>query len=456
MDFKKSNYVVITEEITPLDGIRILFATRTAKTLKISRALYNAFIKAEWHNMSQDDFDKLLVVEAIVPSCENELSVVIKRNKAAIADMGTLYHVIQPSAMCQLGCSYCGQTHTKNNVSSELYESLLGRIESKFEGKQYRHVQIGWFGGEPLMGYAQIRDLTPKLQAMATLHGCTYSGKVVTNGLSLKESVFLELVQKFSVNEIEVTLDGIATYHDTRRHTKEGLGTFDLILRNLKAIFSRPDFKTLGCSVSIRCNVDERNREGVTPLIHLLAAHELQDKIAYFYVAPIHSWGNNAHELSVEKQEFAEEEIGWILEQLKAGFSPQLIPHLNPVVCLSVTPDAEVFDAFGNVFDCTETPYVDSYKDTNYVLGNLGHKDNSISEYRPLINFNDEVLSGQYPCATCCMLPVCGGGCPKSWREGMAPCPTNKFNIESKLALSYALQKTGKSAVLETLAAERL
>lgn len=99
MDFKKSNYVVITEEITPLDGIRILFATRTAKTLKISRALYNAFIKAEWHNMSQDDFDKLLVVEAIVPSCENELSVVIKRNKAAIADMGTLYHVIQPSAM---------------------------------------------------------------------------------------------------------------------------------------------------------------------------------------------------------------------------------------------------------------------------------------------------------------------------------------------------------------------
>lgn len=41
------------------------------------------------------------------------------------------------------------------------------------------------------------------------------------------------------------------------------------------------------------------------------------------------------------------------------------------------------------------------------------------------------------------MLSVCGGGCPKAWREGNPPCPPAKSNIEDRLALAYLYTKNG-------------
>lgn len=451
MNFKRSHYIVTTDSISDLIPKRVLLATRTARTLVINESLHQKLEREAWDEMHDSDFDKLRQIEAIIPDTENELETIISRNKAAVADGRTLYHVIQPTAMCQLGCGYCGQRHTKDYIGGNAAERILERIESKFSLKKYTHVEIAWFGGEPLMAYAQIRELTPKLEAMAARHGCTYSGKLVTNGLSLKEPVFFELVQKYKINTMEVTLDGTAEFHDARRHTKEGLSTFKLIFQNLVKIYNRPDFKELGCAISIRCNVDERNNASVVPLIRLLAEHNLQDKIAYFYVAPIHAWGNDAHKLSLEKQNFADQEIDWIIEQFKYGFTPNLMPALNPVVCLSVTPDAEVFDAFGNVFDCTEVPYVETYENTEYVLGNVNNGLDTLSSHRALLSFNDEVLEGKYSCSSCRMLPVCGGGCPKSWRENMAACPTNKFNIKDKLLMHYAMRKKGKEEFVAML-----
>ncbi|GAB4033922.1 radical SAM protein [Spirosoma jeollabukense] len=444
MNFKRSHYIVATDTIAGFIPKRVLLATRTARVLVITEALYQKLEREAWDEMHDNDFDKLRQIEAIVPASEYELRLIIDRNKAAVADSRTLYHVIQPTAMCQLGCGYCGQRHTKDYIGGNAAERILERIESKFTLKPYNHVEIAWFGGEPLMAYAQIRELTPKIQEMANRHGCTYSAKLVTNGLSLKEPIFLELVRKYGINTIEVTLDGTAEYHDARRHTKEGLSTFKLIFQNLVKIYNRSDFKELGCSISIRCNVDERNNESVVSLIRLLADHNLQDKISYFYVAPIHSWGNDAHKLSLEKQAFADQEIDWLIEQFKQGFSPGLVPKLNPEVCLSVTPDAEVFDAFGNVFDCTEVPYVEAYENTEYILGNVNNGLESLSSHRELLSFNDEILAGKYSCSSCPMLPVCGGGCPKSWRENIAACPTNKFNIKDKLLMHYAMRKNGK------------
>lgn len=452
MNFKRSHYIITTDTISNRIPKRVLLATRTARTLVINESLYEKLEREAWDDMHDNDFNKLRQIEAIVPEAENELQTIISRNKAAVADGHNLYHVIQPTAMCQLGCGYCGQRHTKDYIGGNAAEQILTRIESKFGLKKYTHVEIAWFGGEPLMAYAQIRELTPKIQEMAKRYGCTYSGKLVTNGLSLKEPVFLELVQKYAINTIEVTLDGTAEYHDARRHTKEGLSTFNLIFQNLVKIYNRPDFRELGCAISIRCNVDGNNHEGVVPLIRLLAEHQLQDKIAYFYVAPIHAWGNDAHKLSLEKQTFANHEVDWIIEQFRQGFSPAILPGLNPVVCLSVTPDAEVFDAFGNVFDCTEVPYVETYENTDYVIGNVNNGLDSLSSHRTLLSFNDEILAGQYACTKCPMLPVCGGGCPKSWRENMAACPTNKFNIKEKLLIRYAMWKKGKEEFVAMLA----
>lgn len=268
---------------------------------------------------------------------------------------------------------------------------------------------------------------------------------MVSNALSLKEDIFLELVNELSVNHIDVTLDGTQDFHDGVRHTKTKEKTFDIILGNLEKILNLDDFESYNCPISIRCNVDYRNVEGVSPLIKLLATKGLHKKIQYFYPIGIYSWGGNeAHTKSLAKEDFAKKEIDWLIEMLDLGYKTRFfLPTRIKNVCMAVSESSEMYDAFGNIFDCSEVSYSDLYADT-YVLGNLKFDETTYSSKRTFANWNNQILNNEFQCFSCKMLPVCGGFCPKSWREGRSACPPSKFNIKDKLALAYALAYSAK------------
>jgi uncharacterized protein len=440
---KQSYYTIFSEDLNQ-KGESILFCTRTGESFLLSKKVRKQFELGEFSDISEDILQKLTLAQALVPYDVVEIENIVSENKDDIGNDTVLYEVIQPSAMCQLGCYYCGQQHVKTNFAKEHYATLLERIRSKAKQKNYTKLIIGWFGGEPLMALQQIRELTPLFQEIADDFSMGYAGKIVTNGLSLKENIFVELVTKLAINSIEVTLDGTAEFHDAHRYTKEGGKSFDYIFNNLLSIFNRPDFKELGCDISIRCNVDKKNWEGVTPLIRLLAEHDIHKKISYFYPVGVYSWGgNDAHNDSLTKEEFSEKEIDWMIEMFEAGFMPSLLPGRVKKVCMSVSPTSEMYDPYGNIFNCTEVSLTNFYENTPYTLGNLKENPPAHDEvYRPLTDWNDTLLTDRFPCHTCKMLPVCGGGCPKSWHEDMRACPTAKFNIKDRLALAYIMSKT--------------
>lgn len=440
MEHKLSYYTVFTD---PLDennenSDRILFATRTGQASIISDSTYRAIKENKWDNIPEEILNELKQNKAIVQFDEKELSTIINENKTNVNEK-VLYEVIQPTAMCQLGCDYCGQDHVKSNLDKSLSQKIIDRIEGKIlkGGGKLKHLKIGWFGAEPLMAIQQMRFITKELKKLVSKHNMSYDAKVVTNGLSLKENIFIELVKEMHVGKIEVTLDGIADFHDKRRHTKEGHSTFTIIFNNLLKIFNRDNFHNLGCKITIRCNVDKRNFEGVTPLIHLLAKHNLQDKISSFYTASVYSWGNDAHLKSFTKEEYAQLEIDWFIEMYQNGFKPYLLPGRVKTVCMALSPNSEMYDAYGNIFNCTEVSYVPIYEESDYVLGNLKFDEKTHSKKRVFKNWNDEIYENKYQCHSCKMLPVCGGGCPKSWHENMVACPPPKFNIKERLVLSY-------------------
>jgi len=252
----------------------------------------------------------------------------------------------------------------------------------------------------------------------------------------LTNDIVKELIDLHKVNFIEVTIDGSKEYHDKRRHTKNQKETFDKIFNNILSIVEGES----AIQMRIRCNVDRNNYLGVSPLLLLLSEKKLQN-ILDFYVAPIHSWGNDAHLESISPQEFGQLEINWLAEMNNLGFNVSFVPSRKPIVCLAVKSDSEVIDAFGAVFNCTEVPYVPAYETVSlYSLAHLSMPEN-IGEGKYLRNFNDEIQNGNLPCSTCEMLPVCGGSCPKQWKEGLVPCPTPKYNIKQRLILAYASEK---------------
>jgi uncharacterized protein len=445
MAYKLSYYSIFSEPLNARNDV-VLYSTRSAKAFKISDQLKTQLTEGNPNDLDEETIGQLAKIKVLVPEDENELHTIVTENNRSIETSTTeLYEVIQPSAMCQLGCDYCGQQHTKDYISQSVSARLLERIKLKIANGNYKSMFIGWFGGEPLMGLRQMRDLTKELLQLAEENKLGYGAKVVTNGLSLKPAIFRELATELKVQHIEITLDGIGEYHDQRRITKEGNSTFDIIFKNIVDITSMPDFFDLGCKISLRCNVDYRNVDGVSPLIKFLAEHKLHEKLAYFYPIGVYSWGGNtAHKKSLTKEQFAEMEIGWMIEMIEHGFLPSLLPGRVKQVCMAVSKNSEMYDAFGNIFNCTEVSYTDFYKGTPYSLGNLKQDNTNFSVARPLSTWYSDMEdpgAKKFPCTTCKMLPVCGGGCPKSWHEDMRACPSAKFNIKDRLALSYVIAK---------------
>jgi uncharacterized protein len=440
-DFKLSFYTVITD-ILDEDATkpqRILYATRTGRAVVLYDEVLENIKSGNYDQIPNKVLFELISIEAIVPANENELESIIENNQAAIDDNRVLGFTIQPGASCQLGCGYCGQKHSKDYMTSDLYTKMIERIKGKIHNKPYNHLDIMWYGGEPLMALKQIRELTPELLSLTKENGMGYSAGMVTNALSLKEDIFYELVTSLNVKSFQITIDGTAEFHDQRRYTKEGSKpTFDIIFNNILKITSRADFEQLGARISIRCNADKNNIEGIIPFIHLLAEHNLQKKIQ-FYIAPIHDWGdNNAEkELGVAKNDFAELEIDWMIELIKLNFGVSLLPARKQTVCMVVDPDAEVYDAFGNVSTCWEIPYTPVFENSEYVIGNLKSAKEIVTEDIPMRNWNSNIREGKTWCKTCNLLPVCGGSCPKHWLEGNPACPTFKFNIQDRLVLHY-------------------
>ena len=438
--YKLSHYLVFTDPVNGKND-RIVFSTRSCKSLLISSLCYDKLTEGALHEIPGPLIQKLIDTAVLVPIAGNELATIIGENKQAIEGEGqTLYEVIQPSANCQLGCYYCGQTHAKKSLETSVAIKIVDRIKTKLVENSYNKLDVGWFGGEPLLGLASIRSISTELMSFCDANNIRYAAKIVTNGLSLKENIFRELVKVWGVKQIEITLDGTAEFHDGHRYTKAGTGSFEIIFHNLLAATKIKEQENLDCKISVRCNVDTRNVEGVSGLIKYLAEHNLQGKIS-FYTMNIYSWaGNDAHNQSLTKEEFARREIQWKKEMIHHGFASGFdMPKRKKIACMIVSKHSEMYDAMGNVFNCSETSYAKIYDQSAYHLGNV-KSEIPLKTHRHLGNWNDLVQNDEsLPCNTCNMLPVCGGSCPKSWEEGNPACPSNKFNLKDKLALNYKI-----------------
>lgn len=431
---KVSNYVIsvpIMDNQTNQPKA-VIYSTRSNVLKSIDMALWQHLIQGKYEGIPKNILDELTHDIILVDEGEDERQIVLKENKAANTDSTQLYMSIQPTAACPLGCGYCGQKHENKNMKQDVQDELIERIEKKLSTHSYKSLFITWFGAEPLSGYGAIKKLTPRILGLVAKYSIAYDSKIVTNGLLLNPDLAEEILYTHKVRNFEITLDGDNIYHDQRRHTKAGGPTFDTIYKHLKALAKLPEAK-----ITIRANVDNRNRDGVRPLLERLKADNLQQRLN-FYVAPIHSWGNDAHLMSAEKLQFAQWDIEWLIELQELGFNVGFLPKRNKSLCMTVQPHNELVDPFGDVFSCTEVSLVPSYlKDgkNKHRLGDL--KDTAIVHPNgPWNSFYEDQTLSKYDCWTCPMLPTCGGACPKEWSEGRIPCPPTKFNIKERMLLA--------------------
>ncbi|AKD04287.1 radical SAM protein [Pontibacter korlensis] len=448
MRYKLSYYTIITEPINQdAEQLkRIIYSSRTGTATVIEQQTLEYIQQGAFDAVNPEFLLKLLEAEIVVPAFEDEVNQVLSEFQIAQKTNKTLDYVITPTANCQLGCNYCGQSHTNVTLSQSLSDNIYKHIQKKLGDRDYEGLNVTWYGAEPLMGYTAIQVLSAKLIELTREGKMAYGASMITNGLSLKEKIFTDLVTKAHVTDYQITLDGVAATHDKSRMTKSGEPTFDIILRNIVTAVNHPLYVERNCAITIRVNVHKNNFQEVDALIDIVHEHGIHNKV-YMDFAPIHDWGNNDADdtIGIAMEDFVSLEIDWIMKMRRLGFRKSgIIPSRKYSTCMTTTADSELIDAKGEISYCWEVPYTDGLgQDKGLVIGNVNNTESvywdkvDMAPLRDWYNDIRQEKNNSANCKACKLLPVCGGSCPISWYKGKPACPSFKFNIEDRLVLQY-------------------
>lgn len=434
MHYKSSKYLFFSKSLFS-DGQTLIYSTKNSKLIKVHTLLAQYLQDQNINKIPDSNKEYFFKNGFLVDEKENELHNIILENRKKNENKKTLFEVIQPSAWCQLGCHYCGQTHEKKGMNDYVISNITERIAQKIKTYNYRLLSIGWFGGEPLTGMAVMRKINAQIKDKCENIEIKNS-KIVTNGLSLKLNIFKELVEEFNINTFEITLDGLGEYHDQNRPLKNtAQSSFKIIYHNLLQIFNSNFFNPAKHKIIIRCNVNKDNYHQAEALIEKFYDDGAHQKISSLYFVSIYSWAqNDAHNNSLTKEEFAYYKIKWDILKAKLGYNMGASLTRKYNTCVTTDPHSDVYDTYGNVYNCTEVSLTNVYQNTKYKLGNLSSK--NISKERHLSDWYERILENKhYQCHSCKLFPICGGACPKSWEERLPPCPPYRNNIRSEIQL---------------------
>lgn len=443
MRYILSKYIFATIKQIANKPVGLILSGRTGNNIYVSSETYQNLLSGNLDKIKDGTIDTLIKHKILVPNTENEFDSVNKENKEILSKFksNTLYISLQPTATCQLSCTYCGQRHSNKHMTPTLIQSILKRVSQKLSKGDFSSLRIGWFGGEPLCSLKNMRILNQGLKKIANDYHMLYKGGITTNGYLLTPILYQELKDDFSIDKIEITLDGDRMHHDVHRQTCDGRGSFDRIFNNLLSIVTAEQYNKEKCLMSVRCNVDENNINGVLPLLKLFVEKGIQDKIS-FYTASVVSWAHNGAGSIEGHRHLGQVSTEIISYMINNGFTTEILPHrCPPFTCLGTDTNAEMYDADGNILDCTETSYSDYYLEKGLVLGNVTNNNSSSIHRSKISNIPSMLLNGEIKtCIDCKFYPLCGGMCPLALMEGTPRCPIFIHNLEDRMVLDFIIK----------------
>jgi sulfatase maturation enzyme AslB (radical SAM superfamily) len=128
------------------------------------------------------------------------------------------------TASCNLGCSYCYQDAKRDRRMDR--ETLHRSVDLLLDSEQ-PEVELFFFGGEPLLEFAMIRDAVEYAESRSAGRSLGYG--IITNGTLLRPetAAFLDRHRFF----VQLSFDGLP-----KAQARRGPGTFSVLDRRLEEI----------------------------------------------------------------------------------------------------------------------------------------------------------------------------------------------------------------------------
>ena len=309
---------------------------------------------------------------------------------------------------CNFRCLYCYEKFARGTMKPEVRQGIKEYVKKRLPS--LRALTVGWFGGEPLYGFSAIEELAPFFWEVAQESSLTFLSHMTTNGYLLTPDVAEKLLA-WRVNQFQITLDGPPTCHDHSRPTRDGAGTFDVILENLRALRQRPEeFR-----VELRVNFSPENSHGIGEFLELIERDLERDERFHMRFRPVGKWGGERDdqlqvcgfgegEQMLHEFERAARDMGL---RLADGFKST--SSFGKQVCYAARPYHLLVGATGKLMKCT----IMLDQDERNVVGHLGADGTATIDAVKFSRWVAPSFEKDKQCQRCTVLPVCQGiSCP--------------------------------------------
>ncbi len=398
----KPSYFNIFVEDYPDKGKNLIFNTRTQAILEAEKdlALILKKNKGKKINLNERDYYPLIDEGFCIRDNEDEEKIMEKWARDMSLKRDILTVTILVTSRCNFDCPYCFEKGKleDEDLTIERAELVCKWIIKKAETGNFKNVFVSFYGGEPLLKKDIITFCSKRLYEELKRINVNFDFGIVTNGYLIDLESTLNW-KNYGFTHYRITIDGSKKWHNKKRVLKNGKGTFDKIIENIKN-------NTDDVDVYLNSNYDRNTYRGVFELVDYLLESGLKHKIGSIEAAPLID--NNNFKCSIEEKtiDFENENDRNIMKKIanyikdrgfktfKEGVNVMLCPFKVKDSNLTIAPN-------GDIYKCPVTLGM-----KKFCVGHISSMD--------LNDFNVKMFSNKNwrSCFPCVYLPVCFGGCP--------------------------------------------
>lgn len=385
--------------------------------------MFNEFCKFGTPINDQMLVDQLTMGGFLVDDDYNEINALRLRMLRTRFQSSHFGLTIAPTSDCNFRCVYCYEKDRlrPSYMSSDVMDGVVKLLEDRVN--HIRSFSVTWYGGEPLLAIDVIEKLSKRFLRICKKNRIHYSAGIITNG-SLLTPEIVEKLNKYQVRFYQITIDGARENHNRTRPTKDGSGTYDLILSNIENSIE------LLPTVSLRVNVDKVSIQAAGEILKTLKQRGLDQKV-HPYLGKITNDNNDPEIDSVcfSTRDFATSELKYFMESTPdSAIWIERYPTLKGNFCGADCASGYVVDSDGFLYMCWN-----DIGNKNKAIGNiLDGKMQGFSVYDSYLLHDP---TSDPICSKCKTLPICMGGCPYYRMAGRKDeqCSQYKYALDEYL-----------------------
>lgn len=365
--------------------------------------LVGASIEETIRTHKADLIEKCVLLQDVEPSINyNGISDFFTKRDAY--NTNTVYITDAMSFECNFNCVYCMQQNTFRDVTPLSPKDRVLTWEKIRHSLNSQNIVLYLFGGEPFYSTDYLEEL---LETAANMSIPISSICAITNG-SLANDKLINIIRKFRIQSLQITLDGPKNIHDIRRVSKDGTSSFDTIMKNIDVFLHETTTRII-----INTVLDKQNCNHYTELIDDLISRFPQ---YIFGSEPRISFnlGNECHPYN--QSEYTRENM--LVSNDQEVFFENLFALFNKGVCVnSPFPTSRCIAT--SVNEIVLGPNGDVYQ----CISGLGDIEFLVSKYSEYCEDGNKLLLKQLiykkpertaHCDSCNNFALCNGGCKYS------------------------------------------